>query len=133
MEEHADALATALRAADVRAARVVAHSMGGTVAVHLAERHPERVAEPVLVDADLDPAEPAPWPGSSGIAAYTEADFVRHGWEETLTRVGPHWAATMRPAGAEGERHGARGRQPRRRPDLGERLEEGRLPRGPRA
>ncbi|MGW2217828.1 alpha/beta fold hydrolase [Nonomuraea sp. NPDC001684] len=101
IEEHADALATALRAADVRAAQVVAHSMGGTVAVHLAERHPELVAELVLVDANLDPAEPAPRPGSSGIAAYTEADFVRHGWEETLTRVGPHWAATMRLAGRE--------------------------------
>ncbi|MFI9595231.1 alpha/beta fold hydrolase [Nonomuraea sp. NPDC052265] len=38
MEEHADALATALRAADVRAAQVVAHSMGGTIAVHLARQ-----------------------------------------------------------------------------------------------
>ncbi|MFI7462333.1 alpha/beta fold hydrolase [Nonomuraea sp. NPDC049646] len=101
MEEHADALATALRAADVRAAQVVAHSMGGTIAVHLAERHPELVADLVLVDANLDPAEPAPRPGSSSIAAYSEADFVRHGWEETLTRVGPHWAATMRLAGRE--------------------------------
>ncbi|GAA4053562.1 alpha/beta fold hydrolase [Nonomuraea soli] len=98
MEEHADALATALRAADVRAAQVVAHSMGGTIAVHLAERHPELVAELVLVDANLDPIKPAPRPT---IATYTEDEFVRHGWDETLARVGPHWAATMRLAGRE--------------------------------
>ncbi|NRQ38988.1 alpha/beta hydrolase [Nonomuraea sp. NN258] len=98
MEEHADALATALRAAGVRAAQVVAHSMGGTIAVHLAERHPELVAELVLVDANLDPIEPAPRPT---IATYTEDEFVRHGWDETLARVGPHWAATMRLAGRE--------------------------------
>ncbi|MEU4579176.1 alpha/beta hydrolase [Nonomuraea sp. NPDC023979] len=98
MEEHADALATALRAADVRAAQVIAHSMGGTIAVHLAERHPELVAELVLVDANLDPIQPTPRPT---IATYTEDGFVRHGWDETLTRVGPHWAATMRLAGRE--------------------------------
>ncbi|MFI6811897.1 alpha/beta fold hydrolase [Nonomuraea sp. NPDC050328] len=98
MEEHADALATALRAADVRAAQVVAHSMGGTIAVHLAERHPELVADLVLVDANLDPIKPTPQPT---IASYTEDEFVRHGWDETLTRVGPHWAATMRLAGRE--------------------------------
>ncbi|NUT38926.1 MAG: alpha/beta hydrolase [Thermoactinospora sp.] len=98
MEEHADTLATALRTAGVHAAQVVAHSMGGTIAVHLAERHPELVAELVLVDANLDPIEPGPRPT---IATYTEDEFVRHGWDETLTRVGPHWAATMRLAGRE--------------------------------
>ncbi|MFF0312693.1 alpha/beta fold hydrolase [Streptosporangium sp. NPDC004379] len=101
LEGHADMLAAALTGAGVGAAEVVAHSMGGAVATALAVRHPHLVSALVLVDANLDPVDPAPWPGSSGIATYTEEDFLRYGWAETMERVGPHRAATMRLAGPE--------------------------------
>jgi pimeloyl-ACP methyl ester carboxylesterase len=99
LEEHADWIAAALRTAGVADAEVVGHSMGGAVAIVLAARHPELVANLVLVDANLDPAPPTPQPGSSGIARYSEADFLASGWHQTLLRVGPHWAETMRLAG----------------------------------
>jgi pimeloyl-ACP methyl ester carboxylesterase len=98
LEEHADLLATALTAAGVGAAEVIAHSMGGAVAIVLAARHPHLVSALVLVDATLD-AQP---PGVGIHARYTEERFVAgDGRSETLTRVGPAWAATMRLAGPE--------------------------------
>jgi len=102
LEDHADALATALRAAGVTGADFVAHSMGGSVAVVLAARHPELVSRLVLVDANLDPLPRVPGAlGSSGIAAYTEKEFVAGGWREVRDRAGAHWWSTMRLAGLE--------------------------------
>ncbi|MEU1003293.1 alpha/beta fold hydrolase [Streptomyces tibetensis] len=103
LESHADALAGALTAAGVSAAEVIAHSMGGSVAIVLAARHPRLVSRLVLVDANLDPVPRTPGSqGSSGIAAYSEAEFVTGGgWEEVRDRVGPHWWSTMRLAGRE--------------------------------
>lgn len=100
MEEHADWVATALRSAGVSGTQVVAHSMGGAIAILLAARHPELVASLVLIDANLDPAPEIPQPGSSQIARYGETVFLHGGgYQETLERVGPQWAATMRLAG----------------------------------
>ena len=62
LEDHADALATALKATDVDAADVIAHSMGGSVAILLATRHPDLVGRLVLVDANLDPRRPGSEP-----------------------------------------------------------------------
>ncbi|MGW2106802.1 alpha/beta fold hydrolase [Streptomyces sp. NPDC001948] len=102
LEEHADAVAAALEAAGACGADVIAHSMGGAVAVVLAARHPHLVARLVLVDANLDPVAPGPArPGSSGIAAYSEEEFLSYGRFEVRERVGPHWWATMRLAGHE--------------------------------
>ncbi|MCC9309536.1 alpha/beta hydrolase [Kitasatospora sp. RB6PN24] len=103
LEDHADAVATALEAADVEAAEVIAHSMGGAVAIVLAARHPRLVAKLVLVDANLDPNPAARSAGStsSGIASYTEEEFLAGGWQEVRDRVGPHWWSTMRLAGRE--------------------------------
>jgi pimeloyl-ACP methyl ester carboxylesterase len=102
LEDHADALATALRAADVTGAELVAHSMGGSVAVVLAARHPELVSRLVLVDANLDPLPRVPGAlGSSGIAAYSEEEFLAGGWREVRDRAGAHWWSTMRLAGLE--------------------------------
>ncbi|MER6104173.1 alpha/beta hydrolase [Streptomyces sp. NPDC001832] len=102
LEDHADAVAAALEAAGAHGTDVVAHSMGGAVAIVLAARHPHLVARLVLVDANLDPVAPAPArPSSSGIAAYTEEEFLAGGLEEVRDRVGPHWWATMRLAGPE--------------------------------
>ncbi|MGW6547505.1 alpha/beta fold hydrolase [Streptomyces massasporeus] len=103
LESHADAVANALTAAGVSAAELIAHSMGGSVAIVLAARHPHLVSRLVLIDANLDPIPRTPGSsGSSGIAAYSEEEFVTGGgWEEVRDRVGPHWWSTMRLAGRE--------------------------------
>ncbi|GAA2105082.1 alpha/beta hydrolase [Streptomyces albiaxialis] len=104
LEEHADALARALEAADLGAggADVVAHSMGGSVAIVLAARHPHLVARMVLIDANLDPIDPQRnGPGSSGISAQTEEEFLAGGWRAVRDKAGPHWWSTMRLAGRE--------------------------------
>ncbi|MFF7376265.1 alpha/beta fold hydrolase [Streptomyces massasporeus] len=103
LESHADALADALTAAGVSGAHVIAHSMGGSVAIVLAARHPHLISRLVLIDANLDPIPRRPGsPGSSGIAAYSEEEFVTGGgWEEVRDRVGVHWWSTMRLAGRE--------------------------------
>ncbi|MFI0814289.1 alpha/beta fold hydrolase [Streptomyces sp. NPDC021098] len=102
LEAHADALAEALNHAGVTGAELIAHSMGGSVAIVLAARHPRLVSRLVLVDANLDPLPRVPASGgSSGIAAYSEPEFLAGGWEEVRDRVGPHWWSTMRLAGRE--------------------------------
>ncbi|MFF4953419.1 alpha/beta fold hydrolase [Streptomyces chattanoogensis] len=102
LESHADALAKALTTADVTGAELIAHSMGGSVAIVLAARHPHLVSRLVLIDANLDPIPRIPGSdGSSGIAAYSEQAFLSGGWEEVRDRVGPHWWSTMRLAGRE--------------------------------
>jgi pimeloyl-ACP methyl ester carboxylesterase len=96
LEDHADALAAALDEAGVTAAELVAHSMGGAVAIVLAHRRPELVSRLVLVEANLDPYSPVK-AGSSGIASYTEEEYVENGGHaRVLDKVGPSWAATMR-------------------------------------
>lgn len=96
LEEHADALAAALDAAGVRGAELVAHSMGGAVAIVVAHRRPELVSRLVLTEANLDPYPPLTAAGS-GISAWGEEEFVHgEGFARVLERVGPGWAATMR-------------------------------------
>ncbi|SNX56649.1 pimeloyl-ACP methyl ester carboxylesterase [Streptomyces sp. TLI_55] len=95
LEDHADALAEALDAAQLTGAEVIGHSMGGAVAIVLAHRRPELVSRLVLTEANLD-AFPPPTAGSSGIASYEEDAFVDGGHARVLEAVGPLWAATMR-------------------------------------
>ncbi|MFE6552597.1 alpha/beta fold hydrolase [Streptomyces sp. NPDC057746] len=102
LHSHADALAAALTFAGVTGAELIAHSMGGSVAVVLATRHPHLVSRLVLVDANLDPIPPDPTSaGSSGIAAYSEQEFLAGGWKDIRDRAGAHWWATRRLAGRE--------------------------------
>ncbi|MFG1806673.1 alpha/beta fold hydrolase [Streptomyces sp. NPDC049040] len=96
LEEHADALAAVLDAAGVRGAEIVGHSMGGSVAIVLAYRRPDLVSRLVLAEANLDPG-PAPGAASSGVARWSEEEFVRGGgFAATLERVGWMWRSTMR-------------------------------------
>ncbi|MEV0323740.1 alpha/beta fold hydrolase [Streptomyces sp. NPDC050658] len=95
LEDHADALAAALDHAEVSGAEVIAHSMGGSVAIVLAHRRPDLVSRLVLTEANLDPNPPVT-AGSSGIATYGEEEFVAGGYARVLDGVGPLWAATMR-------------------------------------
>ncbi|MEV5599398.1 alpha/beta hydrolase [Streptomyces sp. NPDC052496] len=102
LEAHADAVAEALRAAGVSGAEVIAHSMGGSVAIVLATRHPDLVARLLLIDANLDRIEPRRGaPGSGGIAALSEEEFLAGGWQEIRDAAGAHWWSTMRLAGLE--------------------------------
>ncbi|MEV7775493.1 alpha/beta fold hydrolase [Kitasatospora sp. NPDC086791] len=103
LEEHADAVAAAVRAAGASRVEVVGHSMGGAIAIALAHRHPDLVSRLVMVDSNLDPIAPDRQRlGSSGIAGYTEEEFLAGGGrEEVAERVGPFWWSTMRLAGPE--------------------------------
>ncbi|MDF3299403.1 alpha/beta fold hydrolase [Streptomyces tropicalis] len=98
LAEHADALAAALDEAELTGAELIAHSMGGSVAVVLAHRRPGLVSRLVLTEANLDPYPPAT-AGSSGIASFGEEEFVDGGHARVLEKAGPLWAATMRLAG----------------------------------
>ncbi|MER6976542.1 alpha/beta fold hydrolase [Streptomyces carpinensis] len=95
LEDHADALAAALDAAGLAGAELIAHSMGGAVAIVLAGRRPDLVSRLVLAEANLDPFPPRT-AGSSGIASFTEDAFVDGAYARVLRQVGPLWAATMR-------------------------------------
>jgi pimeloyl-ACP methyl ester carboxylesterase len=95
LEDHAAALAVALDAAGVTDAELIAHSMGGSVAIVLADRRPDLVSRLVLTEANLD-ASPPPAAGSAWITAYGEDDFVGGAYARVLEAVGPLWAATMR-------------------------------------
>ncbi|MEV6292106.1 alpha/beta hydrolase [Streptomyces sp. NPDC051896] len=95
LEGHADAVAVALDQAGVRGAELIAHSMGGAVAIVLAHRRPDLASRLILTEANLD-AFPPLTAASSGIAAYEEDDFVDEQHARVLQTVGPLWAATMR-------------------------------------
>ncbi|MEU8621896.1 alpha/beta hydrolase [Streptomyces sp. NPDC048623] len=96
LEDYADALAAALDAAEVRGGVIAGHSMGGSIAIVLADRRPDLVGRLVVAEASLDPF-PVAKAGSSRIASYTEEEFVRGGgFARVLEQVGPTWAATMR-------------------------------------
>ncbi|MFH8341943.1 alpha/beta fold hydrolase [Streptomyces sp. AM6-12] len=95
LEEHANAVAAALDAAGIGGAELIAHSMGGAVAIVLAHRRPELVSRLVLSEANLD-AFPPLAAGSSAIATYGEEEFVEEAYTRVLEAVGPLWAATMR-------------------------------------
>jgi pimeloyl-ACP methyl ester carboxylesterase len=71
--------------------------MGGPVTILLAVRHPALVRSLVLVDSNLEPAAPTPgFPGSRGMAAYSEAAFVAAPDAQLEARYGTEWWATMR-------------------------------------
>ncbi|MFD8753967.1 alpha/beta fold hydrolase [Kitasatospora sp. NPDC059577] len=109
LEEHADAVAAAVRAAGPDRVEVIGHSMGGAIAIVLAHRHPALVSRLLMVDANLDPIAPDRQRlGSSGIAGYTEAEFLAGGREEVAERVGQFWWSTMRLAGPEALHRSAR-------------------------
>ncbi|MGW3322937.1 alpha/beta fold hydrolase [Streptomyces virginiae] len=130
LEAHADALAAALTEAEVEGAELIAHSMGGAVAIVLADRHPHLVSKLVLVDANLDPQRTVPvMPGSSGIASYTEEEFLAGGWAEVRDRVGAHWWSTMRLTGRTALYRTAVHLAAGTRPTMRELLLESRIPR----
>ena len=95
MSAHADTLAHCLRALDVSAAHVVAHSMGGAVAVHLASQHPDLVSALTLLEPVLEPSD-SPTGLRAAVARHSEEEFVNAGLDEFLDWAGSTWSATLR-------------------------------------
>ena len=90
LEDHADSIARAFDVLGLSGVDVVAHSMGGAIALVLARRRPDLVGRLVL-------AEPASGTcARPRITPFTEAEFVDHGFRQALLDAGPAWAATMR-------------------------------------
>ncbi|MGY5765750.1 alpha/beta fold hydrolase [Brachybacterium sp. DNPG3] len=75
-----------------RGFEIVGHSLGGSIAVHLAARHPHLVARLVLVEPALDLERIAP----GGIAAEDEDGLAAGGWERILARESPERRAEVR-------------------------------------
>lgn len=76
----ADVLADLIRHLDVGAMDVVSHSLGGSLAIVLAERHPDLVRTSVLVEPAIDPVPITP----GTIAALSEEEMLADGWSDFL-------------------------------------------------
>jgi pimeloyl-ACP methyl ester carboxylesterase len=97
LEDHADAVAAVCADAGVAGIDLVGHSLGGDIAITVAGRHPALVRRLVIAEANLDPL-PAIADGgraSQRIAAQTEEEFLRTGYQEQLDSV-PFWAPMLR-------------------------------------
>lgn len=81
IDDHAATIAALLEHLHFNACSVIGHSMGGAVAIVLAAKWPDGVAQLVLAEANLDAGGGA---FSQSIAHQLEADFVSHGYEELL-------------------------------------------------
>ena len=90
LADHADAVARALDTLGISGVDLVGHSMGGGVAVTLAQRRPDLVSRLVLVEPSLKPT-PRPL-----VERFTEDEYVASGFALRLADAGPQWAATMR-------------------------------------
>lgn len=89
--DQADAIAGVLRSFG-RPLDVISHSLGGSIAVLLADRHPELVRTCVLIEAGLDPRECTP----DSLAGLDESTLTDAQWEAVLARESPERRATMR-------------------------------------
>lgn len=90
LRDHALSVARALDALGVRHADIVAHSMGGSIAIILASERPDLVRRLVVAEPNLVPTR------RPRLEGHTEQTFVAEGFARALAAVGPHWAATMR-------------------------------------
>ncbi|MCX8996435.1 alpha/beta hydrolase [Rhizobiaceae bacterium BDR2-2] len=88
--EQARAVATFLDKLNIAGAHVVAHSMGGSIAIHLASERTDLVAGLVTVEPNLLPSR------RPRVEPYTEETFVTKGFARALATCGEAWVATMR-------------------------------------
>ncbi len=90
LRDHALSVARALDALGVDSADIVAHSMGGLIAIILASERPDLVRRLVVAEPNLVPTR------RPRLEGHTEQTFVTEGFARALAAVDPHWAATMR-------------------------------------
>jgi len=83
MEDHAHTIVTLIDALGLTECGIVAHSMGGTVAIHVAAARPDVVSLLVLAEGGPDIADPEP-DDSGHLAGQSEADFLATGYAELL-------------------------------------------------
>jgi pimeloyl-ACP methyl ester carboxylesterase len=97
LAEHADTLAAVLDHAVEGPVDVVGHSMGGAIAIVLADRRPDLVSSLLLVEPNLDPGlADRSVPGSRGMASYDEAEWLASGYEAFLRIAEDQWVPTLR-------------------------------------
>ena len=93
LQSHAESVAHILRHATSGPVDLVGHSLGDSIAIDLAHRHPDLVGRLVAVEPNLDP-----WDGTASvlIARQSEVEFVRTGFTDLLRSASPSWRASLR-------------------------------------
>ncbi len=81
MEDQADLLATLLGQLDGDPVALVGHSMGGSIGIALASRHPRLIERLIVAEPNLDPGTGSL---SGHIARQSETGFVKRGYERLL-------------------------------------------------
>lgn len=81
IEDQARALGEVLERLDLPPVHLVGHSMGGSIAIALADGQPERVARLIVAEPNLDPGTGTL---SGHIARMSEAVFVSRGYERMI-------------------------------------------------
>jgi pimeloyl-ACP methyl ester carboxylesterase len=84
LKEHAGTLVRLLDHLGLRGCQVIAHSLGGSVAVLLADLRPDLVSFLVLAEANLDPGA---GPMSGAIVQQSEMSYIVHGFQDDLARL----------------------------------------------
>lgn len=81
IQGHAETVSDVLEGLGIKSCHLVGHSLGGTVAIHVAEARPVAVSSVTAAESNLDPG-----PGgiSGPIAAQTESEFVASGYREMI-------------------------------------------------
>lgn len=102
MEAHAQTVAHVLDELQLNQCIVLGHSMGGSIAILLAQSRPDLVGSLLVAESNLDPG-----PGlvSRIITSFSEADFVDGGYTQFIADM---WAA-----GARDYAHSVRAADPR--------------------
>jgi pimeloyl-ACP methyl ester carboxylesterase len=92
IESHARAVGSVLDRG-LGSVDAVGHSLGGSIAIHLAHLRPDLVGRLVAIEPNLDP-----WDGTASvmIARQSEDGFVESGFATLLRAADPSWRASLR-------------------------------------
>src|SRR3954452_11966854 len=93
IESHARTVSSVLDDQRLGWVDVVGHSLGGSIAIHLAHLRPDLVGRLVAIEPNLDA-----WDGTASvqIARQSESEFVERGFTTLLRAADPSWRASLR-------------------------------------